>query len=229
MIRPRHTFYAALLGAAYLAGCTETGGLGRMSLFPSAESSDPVLLASARLAGNAITVTGPDGYCIDTATMRSTANSGFAALASCHIISEGQSGPIVEPALMTVTVGPASGPAPSPEDLAEALGTTLLQDRALSALDLGQMATGGETAFAGSDPKHWRGAFVLGPHLIGVTLYAPTNSPLLGAQGAAFANTVSSAIRANARLDASARAEQPQSTADPLGLRLGRLFASNDL
>lgn len=130
---------------------------------------------------------------------------------------------------MTVTVGPASGPAPSPEDLAEALGTTLLQDRALSALDLGQMATGGETAFAGSDPKHWRGAFVLGPHLIGVTLYAPTNSPLLGAQGAAFANTVSSAIRANARLDASARAEQPQSTADPLGLRLGRLFASNDL
>lgn len=229
MIRIRTTFYAALLGAAYLAGCSETGALGRMSLLQNQETSEALILASTRLAGNAITVTGPDGYCIDPATMRSTANSGFAALASCHIMSGGQSGPIVEPMLITVTVSPASGPAPNPAELAQALGTTLLQNRELSALDLGQMATGGEVAFSGSDPKHWRGAFVLGPHMIGVTLYAPTDSPLLGAQGAAFVNTVSSAIRANAKLDASARAEQSQSSLDPLAMRLGRLFASNDL
>lgn len=229
MISARISLYAALLGAAYLAGCTETGALGRMSLLSSDAASEAFVLASTRLAGNAITVTGPDGYCIDPATMRSTETSGFAAIASCHIISGGQTGAIVEPVLMTVTVSPASGPAPSPVELADALGTTLVQTRQLSALDLGQMATGGEAAFSGSDPRHWRGAFVIGPHLIGVTLYAPTDSPLLGAQGAAFVNTVSSAIRATAKLDASARAEQSQSSLDPLEMRLGRLFASSDL
>ncbi len=229
MISVRYTLYAALFSAASLTGCTETGASERMSLLETESSSETLLLASTRLAGNAITVAGPEGYCIDPTTMRSSQDSGFAALASCHIMSGGKKGPIVEPGLMTVTVSPATGPAPSPAELAEALGTTLLQHRELSALALGQMASEGETAFSGSDPKHWRGAFVLGPYLIGVTLYAPKNSPLLGAQGAAFVNTVSSTIRAKAKLDASARAEQSHMPVDPLALRLGRLFASRNL
>lgn len=221
--------YAALLGAAYLTGCGETGAFGRMSLLATDPAATPELVTSTRLARGAITVTGPDGYCIDPTTLSSTSRGGFAAIASCNIMSGGQDGPIVEPALMTVTVSPANGAAPTPADLAEALGTTLLQDRELSGLAVGQMASGGETAFDGSDPRHWRGAFVIGRHLIGVTLYAPQDSPMLGAQGAAFLNTVSSAIRANAVPDARASAEGSQSATELLESRLGRLFASRDL
>ena len=221
--------YAALLGAAYLPGCGETGAFGRMSLLATNTAETPELVTSTRLARGAITVIGPDGYCIDPTTLRKTSNGGFAAIASCNIMSGGQDGPIVEPALMTVTVSPATGTAPSPADLADALGTTLLQDRELSALAVGQMASGGESAFEGSDPRHWRGAFVIGRHLIGVTLYAPQGSPMLGPQGAAFLNTVSSAIRANAVPDAGASAEQSQSSEELLEARLGRLFARRDL
>lgn len=218
-----------LLGAAYLTGCAETGASGRMSLLATDADATPELVTSTRLAGGAITVSGPDGYCIDPTTLRRTSLGGFAAIASCNIMSGGQDGPIVEPALMTVTVSPAAGAAPSPADLADALGTTLLQDRELSALAVGQMASGGQSAFDGSDPRHWRGAFVIGRHLIGVTLYAPQDSPMLGAQGAAFLNTVSSAIRANTVPDARTSAEQSQSSTELLEARLGRLIASRDL
>ncbi|MFA8385028.1 MAG: dihydroxy-acid dehydratase [Pelagibaca sp.] len=200
-----------------------------MSLLATDATVTPKLVASAQLARGAITVTGPDGYCIDPTTLRSTSRGGFAAIASCNIMSGGQDGPIVEPALMTVTVNPADGTAPSPSDLADALGTTLLQARELSGLDVGQMASGGESAFDGSAPRHWRGAFVIGRHLIGVTLYAPQDSPMLGAQGAAFLNTVSLAIRANAVPDAPTSAERSQSATELLETRLGRLFASRDL
>ncbi len=200
-----------------------------MSLLATDAAATPELVTSTRLAGGAITVSGPDGYCIDPTTLRSTTLGGFAAIASCNIMSGGQDGPIVEPALMTVTVSPAAGAAPSPADLADALGTTLLQDRELSALAVGQMASGGESAFDGSDPRHWRGAFVIGRHLIGVTLYAPQGSPMLGAQGAAFLNTVSSAIRAAAVPDARASAEQSQPSTELLEARLDRLFESRDL
>ena len=200
-----------------------------MSLLQTERPDSAPLLTSAALARGGIIVKGPDGYCIDPTTLRSTSNGGFAAIASCNIISGGQTGPIVEPALMTVTVSPAPGAAPSPVELAEALGTRLLESRELSALAVGHMATGGENAFAGSDPTHWRGAFVLGPHLVGVTLYAPKDSPLIGVQGAAFLNTVSSAIRANSPQSGPQSAEQSQSSVDPLAARLGRLFARRDL
>lgn len=229
MIRSRHLLHAALLSAAFVTGCTETGTFERMALLEGAGGDGPSLLASAKLARGAITVKGPDGYCIDKTTLRSTASGGFAAIASCHIMSGGQDGPIVEPGLMTITVSPAPAAAPSPAELADALETQLLQSRELSGLTVGQMATGGETAFAGSDPMHWRGAFIMGPHLIGVTLYAPKNSPLLGARGAAFMNTVSSAIRASASTGGSTSAEQSQSSSDTLATRLGRLFARRDL
>lgn len=229
MSRSRKPLYAALLSAAFVTGCAEIGTIGTMSLLPTDTTADAPLLATATVARGQITIAGPNGYCIDPATLRSTASGGFAAIASCHILSDGTEGPIVEPVLVTVTVSPADKGEPSPAELADALGTTLLQSRELSGLAVGQMADGGAEAFSGSDPKHWRGAFVLGRHLIGVTLYAPEGSPLLGSQGAAFLNTVSSAIRAKSDPGPAVSAQQSQSAVDPLTQRLGRLFARRDL
>lgn len=229
MNRARKSLFAALFGAAYLTGCDDIKTAGSMSLLDTASTTATPLLSSADLARGQILISGPDGYCIDPATLRSNTNRGFATLASCNILSGGTDGPLVEPVLVTVTVNRATTGAPTPADLAAALQTELLQSRELSALAVGQMATGGATAFEGSDPRHWRGAFVLGPHLIGVTLYAPKGSPLLGAQGAAFLNTVSSRIRANSPASSSGIAEQSQSKTDPLEARLGRLFERRDL
>lgn len=200
---------AALSCAALLSGCDAPGAGNALSFLATQESPEDLALRRAELAGGSINVSGPDGYCIDASTVRSSSAGGFAAIASCHILSGGTGGPIVEPALVTVTVSRATGDAPTPEALAAALGTDLLQNRDLSAITAGQMATGGQTAFEGSDPRHWRGAFLLGDHLVGLALYAPQGSPLVGLQGAAFLNTVSSRIRANSE-PTRASAEQSQ-------------------
>jgi hypothetical protein len=185
-------------------------------------------MTRARLAGGQVVVSGPQGYCIDASTLRSSARGGFAAIASCNILTGGNAGVIVEPVLMTVAVSPATGPAPSLTDLASALQTTLLENRELSAVAAGQMATGGATAFEGADPRHWRGTFLIGDKLVGLALYAPVDSPLVGMQGAAFLNTVSSRIRANSSGDGPI-AQQSQPTTEPLESRLGRLFEQRDL
>lgn len=231
MTPSRYKLHAALMGAAclVLAGCTPTDTPGALSLAEGASTSEPTPLLAARLARGQIVVSGPEGYCIDPTSLRSTAAGGFAAIASCNILSSGRGGPFVEPVLVTVTVSRATNGSPSLTDLASALQTDLLQERDLSGLRVGQMVSGGEAAFAGSDPKHWRGAFVLDSHLVGVALYAPVGSPLIGAQGAAFLNTVSSRIRARSATSRARSAEQSQSPVDPLETRLGRLFERGDL
>lgn len=227
MIRLRKLFLGGI-AIAVLAGCN-TGWTGTALSFLEAQGdSENLALRRADLAGGAITVLGPDGYCVDASTLRSTGTGGFAALASCNILSGGRSGAIVEPGLVTVTVKPADSETPSLEALAAALETELLSTRELSAVTLGQMATGGETAFEGSDPRHWRGTFVLGQTVIGLALYAPKDSPLVGPQGAAFLNTVSSRIRANSNA-AEHSAEQSQPTEDRVTMRLSRLFGERDL
>jgi hypothetical protein len=211
-----------------LAGCDALTAGGSLSFLETGDTAENLALTRADLAGGAVTVLGPDGYCVDASTLRSTLSNGFAAIASCRILSGGRAGSIVEPGLVTVIVSSASDGVPTPESLAKVLDTDLLETRELSAVTVGQMATGGDTAFDGSDPRHWRGTFTLGEHVVGLALYAPKGSPLVGAQGAAFLNTVSSRIRANSK--ASDRsAEQSQSSQDPVTTRLSRLFGSRDL
>jgi len=216
------------IAVALLAGCDALGAGSNLSFLETGDATKNLALTRADLAGGAVTVLGPDGYCVDASTLRSTLSGGFAAIASCRILSGGQAGTIVEPGLVTVTVSRARGGVPTPDALAEALETELLATRELSALAVGQMATGGDTAFDGSDPRHWRGTFALGNHVVGLALYAPKGSPLVGPQGAAFLNTVSSRIRARSK--ASDRsAEQSQTSEDQVTKRLSRLFGSRDL
>lgn len=208
-------FCIALIGAMFLAACDATGaGNGLSFLEGSPDAAANMAVPSARLANGAVVVSGPEGYCVDASTLRSTLGGGFAAVVSCNILTGGDTGPIVEPVLVTVTVSRANGDAPTPDILAAALETELLRNQELSSVTVGQMANGGQTAFEGSDKRHWRGAFVLGNRLVGLALYAPEGSPLAGAQGAAFLNIVSSRIRANSA-PTNRSAEQSQTTEDP--------------
>lgn len=227
-VRQLKAILTALLGAAVLAGCGPVGTDGALSFLQTADRRTSKALSTAVIAGGRISVSGPDGYCVDASTLRRTPTVGFAAIASCNILTDGSAGPIVEPVLLTVTVSPSPGAAPTLTDLAAALGTEVLATRELDAVTAGQMATGGDSAFPGSDPRHWRGAFVIGSDLVGLALYAPAGSPLAGAQGAAFLDTVSSRIRAKST-GAAPIAQQSQPATDPLAARLGRLFGRRDL
>jgi hypothetical protein len=219
---------AALICAVVLAGCGPVGTQKALSFLDTSDGTSDIAMTRAQLAGGQIVVSGPQGYCIDASTLRSSPRGGFAAIASCNILSGGTKGPIVEPVLLTVTVSPASGTPPGLPELATALQTSLLENRELSAVTAGLMATGGANAFQGSDPRHWRGAFLIGDKLIGLALYAPVGSPQVGMQGAAFLNTVSSRIRASSSTSGPI-AQQSQPATDPLASRLGRLFGQRDL
>lgn len=223
----RKLFFGGVAAFA-LAGCDTTGAGNALSFLDTGEGPQNLAVNRAAVAGGDVTILGPDGYCVDASTLRSNTTTGFAALASCNILSGGQTGPIVEPGLVTVTVQPAGDETPTMDALAAALGTELLSQKELSAVSVGQMATGGETAFDGSDTRHWRGVFVLHGYVVGLALYAPEGSPLVGNQGAAFLNTVSSRIRANSTAP-DRSAEQSQTTKDPVATTLSRLFGNRDL
>ena len=199
----------ALLGATVLAACDSAGMAGGLSFLDTSGGRN-LAVPSAQLADGQVDVSGPAGYCIDASTLRRTANGGFAAIASCNILSGGR-GPIVEPVLVTVTVSQAGVDAPDLVALASALGTELSRSRELSAVTAGRMASGGETAFQGSDPQHWRGTFMMGSRLVGLALYAPEGSPFVGNPGAAFLNVVSSRIQNNSLVtDPIAEQSQPE-------------------
>ena len=134
-----------------------------MSLLGTSAGAEASVLTSAGLAGGDIRVSGPDGYCVDPNSLRRSATGGFAAIASCNILSGGAQGPVIEPALAIVTVSKADGPAPTPADpdrdaarnaVVRTYELTGLDDEAVGALraaTVGGDATG--AAFALGDPN----------------------------------------------------------------------------
>ena len=167
-----------LAGLAMLAGCVPTSG------------SAP--LPSATLAGGEIVVAGPRGYCIDPVTLSRGTSRSFAVLASCNILSGGEEGIFVEPMMVTITVGPRlQSPAiPAPEALAAEAGQPFVSGSARDGLTTALLAGGGGEVLDDGDPRYWRGAFVENGHLIGLALYAPEGSRLVGRDGAEMLSRV---------------------------------------
>lgn len=164
----------------------------------SSGGGDAKPLAKVNLAGGDVVVSGPEGYCIDPETRRTGAARGFAALASCRILTGGEAGPWVEPVLMTVTAGPrGTGEAlPAPEALAALIGAPLLEGETRDGLVLAHLGEGGAEMLAGGDPRHWRGVFLQNGRMVGLALYAPKDSPMSGTAGAGLLH------RLKARIDA---------------------------
>lgn len=184
----------------WLAGCAEVPNAapdetGRKGLLSSAVETPLTAarvqkkakpLVRATLAAGNVAVVPPEGYCIDPKSRRGSAKRGFAALASCRILTGGQVGSHVEPVLMTVTVGPRgqSEDLPSPEMLAEARQAPLISGSRTPDAVYVHLARGGATALPGGDRRHWRAAFVLNGRLVGAALYAPAGSFMAGPGGA---------------------------------------------
>ncbi|MBE9636091.1 dihydroxy-acid dehydratase [Salipiger mangrovisoli] len=172
---------AALLAFSALASCDDMTGKGR-----------PPLLR-APLEEGAVVVAGPGGYCIDPVTLDRRAGQGFAVLASCQILSGGETGAFVDPMMLTVTVGAAgaSGTLPSPATMAAEAGQQAISGSALrGGLSLVHLASGGNRVLPEGDPRYWRGAFRLNGRLVLMALYAPRDGALAGSDGAEMLRAV---------------------------------------
>lgn len=177
------------------------GGPGLMGLFqdsgdaardggaalsaPDAQSRVGAPLTRAALAGGDVVVTEFEGYCIDAGSLVLRRERGFAMLASCKILSDGERGAAVAPVIATVTVGPRGRAAdlPTPAALAASTDGTLLQGDSADNLVLARVTADGQSVPEGAGATHWRAAFVVSGRLVGMALYAPKDSPYAGASG----------------------------------------------
>lgn len=169
--------FAAYAVAGVLSGCVAPVAGGSAGSAP---------LARAALVSGDVVAIGPEGYCVDPVTLARRPGRNFAVVASCRILSDGETGPMVEPAVMTVTVGPrqATAALPSPAVMATQAGQRLIGGREQDGVALAHLASGGDAVLEAGDPRYWRAVYRQGSRLVALALYAPEGSPLAEEAGA---------------------------------------------
>ena len=176
---------ALLLAALPLAACDEATGLPFAEFAALGDSGRP-RLAQVSLAGGDVVVVAPDGYCIDRQTLRRIGPNGFAMIARCDTVGVRGGFAGYDLAVITVTTAaqqPGTGAPTVDAVVRSGGGARVLDRRSREGLALVRFGTGGH-ALEGVSDIHWRGAFTLNGHLVGIGLYAPEGSPALGAGGA---------------------------------------------
>ncbi|MEM6588513.1 MAG: hypothetical protein AAF641_08710 [Pseudomonadota bacterium] len=209
-----------------LSGCLGSDFVG----FGAGGDVQRDVLRTTTLYDGDVVVVGPPGYCIDKKSMRNRKAQGFVMLASCEALS-GLRGQEVEPVIMTLTVLPdrAGTTRPSADAVAASMPDLPVLDSVnLNELSLVHFASGGNVAFEGKDPRHWRGALAINGHLIGLALYARQGSPAVGEDGQSLLVSLAQNTKANSpvRPAIAAPAEEASGTSPPgsLGALLGGLF-----
>lgn len=159
----------------------------------------PKPLSRVRLARGEVVVSATEGYCVDPETLNARGSGGFAMLASCRILSGNETGPVVPPVLITVTVGPkgSGGALPEAATLAAISEAPLLEGGSGDGLVTARLGSGGQLVLDGGDPRYWRAAFAQNTRLVILALYAPDGSPLTGASGRSLLSEVFGRIRAD--------------------------------
>lgn len=174
------------------------------------DASSQEALQSVAFYNGAVTVTGPSGYCIDRASVKSDAGGRFALLASCESLT-GQPGIAVPPAVMTVAVLPRATAAVQPDAtaMADALGPdTVHRTEEGDGITLVQVANGGEEILPGGDPVHWRASMMINGHIVGLAVYGPKGGEIAGPRGRALLRDLAEALRT---------ASAPRGAVDPEG------------
>ena len=202
----------ALLGALLLSGCMDGGG-DIVNRFSSATDKVSV-------AGNAVTVAGPRGYCVDRSVTRARVQPAFVMLASCAAISRKTDAPSPNvPALLTATVAAPSAPAPVSDDQAARLraffsssaGHAALardgQPDSVEILDMFPQSgaffihasdrSGGDASNLRHD--YWRAIFNVNGRTVSATVFAFRNRPISDDAGLNMLSEFTHRIRAASR------------------------------
>lgn len=177
---PTWTFKSlcALAGLLVASACQTTGGHSFAA--PSLER-----VTTVRLAGGAVTLAAPQGYCVDTQSVRRSSTGSFALLARCDTL--GMRGFFATQDLVLITVTTLDWPdggQPSAETLARsARPARMLTAKTINDLPFLSMQDSRHKV-DGASPTYWRSAFVVEDQLVGVALYANEGSPALTRKGA---------------------------------------------
>jgi hypothetical protein len=183
-----------------LAGCLDTGATGGQpfaGLIGTTDSGPGYKRAvkQARLAGGAVVVPAPKGFCIDPASLRRASNDSFALLASCAALG---AGPEFDASIFTVTVSPRQAGMTAPS-LGQLVSNTrhlgVLAQKQKEGVAVVQLAKGGNSKIAKADPKHWRAVFMLNERLVALSAYGETDSPLARSTGGRALERLAAAIR----------------------------------
>lgn len=181
---------AALPLVFLLAGCLATTG---------GPEGVPVL-REAELAGGAIVLKPPPGYCIDARSFSDRPGGGFALIGSCASLTGQAAGVFVEPAIITISVSPAENGTVTTDSrtFQTALGRgkvlrAINRDDGLSLLHV----EGGARVPPSADPRHWRGLTSVQGQVLGLALYAAADSPMIADQGMRMMVTLADTIRAD--------------------------------
>lgn len=168
-----------VLGTVLLGGCLATPlEQGQADL------GEPVLQQASLVAG-AVTVSAPQGYCIQRDSLQSGQRGGFALIASCSQLTGFASGYQVPPVVMTVTAVPHEGESvePSGAEVAAALqGQQVLRHMNGDGLTLVQVKSP-TPMIPESDVTHWRGIMVVNDYTVGLALYGAKGSADAGSRG----------------------------------------------
>lgn len=174
--------------AFVLAGCLDTAGT----------SSDVPALREAEMAGGTIVIKPPRGYCVDPRSFRDRASGGFAIVGSCASLTGEATGVFVEPAIITISTTPAVEGEVSTDS--RAFQTALGRGQILRAINREDglsllHVNGGARIPPSADPRHWRGLMALNGQVIGLALYAATDSSMTGDAGMRMMIALADAIR----------------------------------
>lgn len=160
----------AALALTALAACSPGQGNPFSGL---TGQSAPV--SQAAMAGGAVTITAPGGYCFDP---RSLGNR-FAMLARCDVLSADATSGAAPLSLITISVSPANDtvPLPTAEQIAAALSLGNLTNKVRMEQSLLFQAEGAAPASRMSE-RHWRGAVRVSNHIVGFALYTPKETEI---------------------------------------------------
>lgn len=186
----------AALALLILSACE--GGQGAV-LFdglsaPSIKGQRAKPLSQAKLAGGAVTVIAPPGFCIDGTSVQKQ----FALMARCDVLGVPQAAADAPLAFITVSVLPAGPDAglPAVEQIAAANGLTNVTDPQVNQGRLIFRAKGA-APIDGVSYTHWRGTARMGGQMIGVALYGPKNGRALSGEGRSIVSSVMSRSQSN--------------------------------
>jgi len=166
-----------------LAGCDggfELGGVTR-------KAPEQILLS------NGTVVAGAEGWCVDTATSRATADTAVVVLGSCAAIAHSAlaSRPDV-PGVFTVSIDSDEGASPTPEDLAGFFSTdagraALARNGNAESVEILEtwaedgllyLRAADQSAAPGTDPEIWRALFDMHGQFISVSLFGAADRPI---------------------------------------------------
>jgi hypothetical protein len=170
--------------------------LGACLDMPQPTTSAPVL-RQATLADGAVVLRPPAGYCIDARSFSDRPRAGFALIGSCASLTGEATGVFVEPAIISVSVSPAVAGQTTTDSRAfqTALGRGSII-KAVSRDDLSLLQVeGGARIPPSADQRHWRGLMEVEGQVLGLALYAATDSPMLGDQGMRLLVSLADGIR----------------------------------